>query len=545
MQQLTHYIYIIVLMFVCFSNNLKADEYTASLGKPAFTLAQLKDRGDAFLNEGKVDDALSCYTVAIDMAPSVSKTSDKLNLMGTYINCGYIYSFHYNNYAHAYNCYQKAEDISIETGETDLLPFIYLNKASIYANYNDSARVMKLYLRAFDASIVENQWTVTLASFTNIIEAIDCYEQRNVVLPLINQFATLNIPNIEMLAYTRKLSDAARNLTEQKWDAAITDIHSAIERIDTTTAMRDRYMMTGNHILANVYFKKHDYAKAISLFLELLDASAQYHAYDCMNLVLSGLKRSYKSLGDTEKYNYYKTIQTDLRDSLFSSRSYAEICDIESSYELGKMENRMEQLEREKRDQMVIATIAIVGSLMFLTMLFLIFKKNRDLNAQNRILFEQNERFMRLQDETERNAQVVKSNTLVTQSNTSAPSETNVNNISSELIDKIKAVMADIDVVTREDFSLSLLAELTDSKERYVSQAINDGLNKNFSVWVAEIRVKEACKRIKDVEHYGNLSIEGIAKSLGYKSRSHFTTIFKKETGLSPSEYQKQAMIKQ
>ena len=37
----------------------------------------------------------------------------------------------------------------------------------------------------------------------------------------------------------------------------------------------------------------------------------------------------------------------------------------------------------------------------------------------------------------------------------------------------------------------------------------------------------------------GNFTIEGIANSVGYKSRSNFTTIFKENVGLTPSTFQK------
>ena len=45
---------------------------------------------------------------------------------------------------------------------------------------------------------------------------------------------------------------------------------------------------------------------------------------------------------------------------------------------------------------------------------------------------------------------------------------------------------------------------------------------------------------MNDREHYGHLTIEGIAASVGIKSRTNFSNNFKKITGLSPSEYQRQ-----
>ena len=53
--------------------------------------------------------------------------------------------------------------------------------------------------------------------------------------------------------------------------------------------------------------------------------------------------------------------------------------------------------------------------------------------------------------------------------------------------------------------------------------------------------IKEACKRMGDIEHYGNYTIEAISESVGFKSRSTFVTSFKRITGLTPSQYQRLA----
>lgn len=43
------------------------------------------------------------------------------------------------------------------------------------------------------------------------------------------------------------------------------------------------------------------------------------------------------------------------------------------------------------------------------------------------------------------------------------------------------------------------------------------------------------------MDHYGNLTIKGIAESVGFKSPTTFINVFKKMVGLSPSVYQNMA----
>lgn len=64
---------------------------------------------------------------------------------------------------------------------------------------------------------------------------------------------------------------------------------------------------------------------------------------------------------------------------------------------------------------------------------------------------------------------------------------------------------------------------------------INQLTGNNFNTFINEYRIKEACKRISDRDNYGNMTLEAIANSVGFKSVNSFRTAFKKVTGLFPS----------
>lgn len=482
--------------------------------------------GNHYLEQDKPDSAVMCYRIITGKYSHSMSETDVKQVVGAHINCGYVFSFYYNDFSQAYTDYQKAEDISVENGVTALLPYIYLNKGTIYANFNDSARVVKLYQQAFDSSIKEQEWDITITAFTNVIQMIDCDKQKEVILPLLDRFSKLNIPKQEMLRYSRDIEKAARFMTTNDWDAAIKAAKDAKKHIDLKI-QPERYEIACNQMIAQQYLKKKDYENALAFYTDVLEHSRKLKAYDCMSDGLEGLRTIYEAKNEKEKALDYKIQQIELRDSLFSSRSYAMICDMESNYEINKIETRVEQLVQEKRQQMITISIIGVSAFICLIMLIVIIRKNVTLKEQYKVLYEKNEQLMNIDIRSQAQTPT-------------GPLKTD--DKKSELLEKIMTVMNDVDIITREDFSLSLLAELTDSKERYVSQVINEVLLKNFSTWLGECRVKEACKRIKDNSQYGHLTIEGIGQSLGFKSRSNFTTVFKKVTGLSPSEYQKQAV---
>lgn len=106
---------------------------------------------------------------------------------------------------------------------------------------------------------------------------------------------------------------------------------------------------------------------------------------------------------------------------------------------------------------------------------------------------------------------------------------------------KIMAVMEQTTEYCQTDFSLDKLAKLVGSNRKYVSQVINDSFKKNFNAFVNTYRIQTARERLIDVDHYGNLTIKGIAESVGFKSPTTFINVFKKMVGLSPSVYQNMA----
>ncbi len=85
-------------------------------------------------------------------------------------------------------------------------------------------------------------------------------------------------------------------------------------------------------------------------------------------------------------------------------------------------------------------------------------------------------------------------------------------------------------------FSLDELTRLLGSNRQYVSQILNDKFQQNFYNFTNELRIKEAIRLLK-LGYYKDLSILGIAKTVGFLSKSSFYKAFKKSTGKTPLEF--------
>ena len=90
------------------------------------------------------------------------------------------------------------------------------------------------------------------------------------------------------------------------------------------------------------------------------------------------------------------------------------------------------------------------------------------------------------------------------------------------------------------DFKLGLvdLAEPLNISANQLSSLLNDVIGKSFYDYINEFRVEEVKKRLVDPKHQ-NKTILSIAWECGFNSKSAFNRIFKLNTSLTPSEYQK------
>lgn len=89
------------------------------------------------------------------------------------------------------------------------------------------------------------------------------------------------------------------------------------------------------------------------------------------------------------------------------------------------------------------------------------------------------------------------------------------------------------------NFNIEDIAEALNTNTRYLSQVINESFGMNFFNFVNKYRIDEAkdILQSKDAERY---TIEGVAKIVGFNSKSSFNGAFKKSTGFTPSEFKNQ-----
>jgi AraC-like DNA-binding protein len=99
----------------------------------------------------------------------------------------------------------------------------------------------------------------------------------------------------------------------------------------------------------------------------------------------------------------------------------------------------------------------------------------------------------------------------------------------------LEELMAEKRLFKNPNLKLQDLADAMNLSAHQLSQFLNDHIGKNFTHFVNEHRINEACKLL---ETNTLLSVEGIGDEVGFNSKSTFFAAFKKIKGLTPAAYQ-------
>lgn len=105
-----------------------------------------------------------------------------------------------------------------------------------------------------------------------------------------------------------------------------------------------------------------------------------------------------------------------------------------------------------------------------------------------------------------------------------------------EIVTGVKAVMINEKLFQEPELTMQQLAAKLNVTTHQLSQAINDGFRKNFYELINGYRVEEAKRLLLDPKNR-NYTILSVGFEAGFNSKTTFNTVFKKFTGLTPTEF--------
>lgn len=109
--------------------------------------------------------------------------------------------------------------------------------------------------------------------------------------------------------------------------------------------------------------------------------------------------------------------------------------------------------------------------------------------------------------------------------------------LAKKLAEDLGLLMSREQLYKENDLKLETLAEKLKSNRHFVSQVINQYYKTNFFDFINANRIDEAKRLLVSDSH--EMNIIEIAYAVGYNNKVTFNTVFKRFTGVTPSEYRK------
>lgn len=535
-----------LLLLLCLSDCHGTHRSETPDTQNGMTTDSLISRGSKMIRSGLADSAIMFYTIVTERYENgydnteATSTSQAVN---AYTNLGYIFSNHTIDYHRAYDYTQRALEICRNSEQTDtalskMLPYIYLNLGVITGSYADS----RFYVdslgmeceqnieKAFYSACEKKEWRPFLISYYNLTDILLQKEDTAGLRKMTETFRNTEIPAAAMplLDYCRNLEKIVTLWLNGDFAAVIrlTELTDEIPADDGPAADNFRYM--SRYIGARAVESTGDTATADALMNSLandIDSSMSDNA----KLWIFKIMAHRFEKRDPEKSRLWQLKYYITHEGIDSKASLTGTDNISIISEMRNIKCAMKADRESARRARSVLLLVVVAAVFIIAGLLLFILWQRRANHYRRTIV--NKQLAMIGAEKERIPLPVEERQETT--TTTADS-----GILTELQERIKNVFDDIPTVCRSDFSLTTLCETVGSNTTYVSKAIRLAYGKPFSAIVNEIRVAEACRRFAapDSEKY---TVEAVGQELGFKSRSNFTAVFKKITGLSPSEFKK------
>ncbi len=511
----------------------------------------LLSKGNAYWQANKVDSALMCFMILSNRYNEKMSLKDKNNCCKATIAIGALYEYDYYDYQNAFVYLSKAEKIAIENDFKPQLTSIASAKVDlqsirqdIVSNYAYQPETLKQTQQLFHQAVDSHNHHITCLSLLNLIYYAMKHHHVDDISPELQQFSTLDISgSIEFKAFLDVLYRGVKAYSNSQYQDAL-DIFAQLKN---HLGQNESPQRVGSGLYMTCVFRYvtwlalHNDGEAVKELDKAENIAREYQINDGIIEALRMKQEFYQAHGNHDlarenELKYFKEKDAFInRSTLLNAERQQFLLDIE------EMNQEMNELVTQKRVRdILLASIALL-SLLIIAVLFYVWRNYQRTKERNILLFQRVQQLLAQEEQWK----VAEHEEIATdeQPTQSAPTKKYRNNpldeqAKDELMQRIYATIESHEEIYREGFTLDQLAQLMGENPNYVSQVINEKTNSNFNTFINEYKIKEACRRLSDLEKYSGYTIEAVGRSVGFKSRANFSVTFKKFTGMTPTTYQ-------
>ena len=513
--------------------------------------SELNTLGNDFYKRQKYDSAMVCFSIVANRYKETMTKSNKSLCAKAYYRCGIILLNRYSDYAKALQSMQNALDVATEADNNVLMSSIYIYIGNIYVFYADQHKSDEMMVKGYDMyrksmhlSANLRQWDNLIISFCNICSCRPEYANILNIYDDVSFFKTIDVDhNVPLYPFVKSLADGMHHMKRQKYEKAI---HYFVKSSSELSYLEDsslllRYQFIPECHVAECLAFMGNTSEAINRMHCIENRALALHLTDLMPEIYSRLEALYHSIGNQTREQEYRLKYLEIKDSLINGMGVEQVKDIHFLHELNVLDSQLAESAYQRERQQILIAAGCVVMAGILIILFVVYRKNRQLDTRNKILYQRMHEALQTttseSSSSEKNTNQPLSIKQAKNTNTPLLSDEQKNN----LMKRLRNLLSDTEILCTSNLTEQSLAKQLGSNSTYLSKVVNELCNCNFNTFINNLRVIEACKRFDDMEHYGHLSVEGIGISVGFNSRSTFSTAFKRVTGLTPSEYLRQS----
>ncbi|MCD9855719.1 helix-turn-helix domain-containing protein [Epilithonimonas sp. JDS] len=260
---------------------------------------------------------------------------------------------------------------------------------------------------------------------------------------------------------------------------------------------------------------------AIAYRKKSLEIANKFKEYRLAKVATFSIRELYIKKGDGENSLKYDKLYSSLSDSIDVIRT-RELNDVLAIIEKEK------ELEKKKSDTQKYWIIGFLLLLALLISLYAVYqyRKNKKDYIKFTKLIEGIENKASSEDQHEAQQTEIEKQT-----------SSNISDVKEhELMKKLNNFEKKEQFLSPE-ISLSSMASSFNTNVNYLSKIIKKYRDNNFSSYINELRINYITRKLKSNPEYLNYKISYLAEECGFTSYSSFVSIFKQQTGITPSKF--------
>jgi len=465
----------------------------------------------------------------LDEAMAYYDQIEKKKLFGSAYNAYGIAYQAVAEYDKALDYYQKAYDNMIEQGR-DASPMLG-NMGNIHNELFNFEKGLEYFNRGLEGAKKTGNPYLILQFKTNIATAYADMKQYTKAISMYHEV----IPEALKLGMEEQVALAYGNAGMafyylNQYDSAAYYIQKAIPML--TDLNKTTYLIFDLKVLGEINAKKGLFDKAKTNLEEAEKLAEELGSIDKLSGVYISWAVYFEEKGDFRQALVYQRKYSVLNDSVHSEEQQSKIARLETKFNFREQQKEIKLLNAETQlqsaeisKQKLKAKFSIAGAILLLIILLLIIfqyiktkKVNRSLTLKNLELMKAEESNETLTEESQNYADAHKDDVLV----------------------KMEKLMKQEKIYTTSKITIDDLANKLNTNRSYLSQIINGHFKSNFKSFINSYRISEARRLLVNPE-YKNYTMEAISVEVGFGSKSVFNEIFKRETGITPSVFQRNA----